>query len=115
MSLDVSLVVKADTGNKDTEDIYVFDSKITHNLNTMANQAGIYYHCWRPEELGISKAHEIIQPLKDGLDKLKNDPEYFKQFNAKNGWGIYDDFVPWVEEYFNACIKYPNATIETSI
>jgi len=114
MSLDVYLVVKADTGNKETENITVFDSNITHNLNTMADKAGIYYHCWRPEELNISKASDIIKPLKDGLDRLNKDPEYFKQFNAKNGWGLYDHFVPWVEEYLNACIQYPNATISIS-
>src|SRR6266496_3980933 len=40
---------------------------ITHNLNTMADAAGIYKHLWRPEELGITKAGELIAPLAAGL------------------------------------------------
>ena len=114
MSLDVCLNVKADTGNPETEDIEVFWANITHNLNTMAYKAGIYYHCWRPDEIGISKAKELIQPLTDGLDRLKRFPVYFEQFNASNGWGLYEHFVPWVEKYLKACISNPNATIGIS-
>jgi len=105
MSLDVYL-------EEDGEE--VFWSNITHNLNTMAYKAGIYCHCWRPEEMGIRKAKEIIKPLTDGIERLKKFPEYFKQFDSPNGWGLYQHFVPWVEEYLNACIENPNADIETS-
>ena len=114
MSLDVYLEVKANTGNIETEQIEVFWSNITHNLNTMAGKAGIYYHCWRPEELGIKKAAELIHPLTDGLERLKKYPFYFEKFNSPNGWGLYEHFVPWVEEYLNACKKNPQATIGTS-
>lgn len=90
----------------------VFSSNITHNLNTMADAAGIYDACWRPEELGIKEASELIEPLSSGLALLKAHPSKFKEFNSPNGWGTYSDFVPWVEEYLAACKKYPKAQVE---
>jgi|GEM_PF-689525 len=92
----------------------VFDANITHNLGEMADKAGIYYALWRPEEIGKGKASEIIELLEEGLNKLKASPDYFKQFNSPNGWGMYEHFVPFVEEYLEACRKYPDATIEVS-
>jgi hypothetical protein len=89
----------------------LFDSNITHNLGRMAEAAGIYKHCWRPEEIGILKASQLIQPLEDGLQKLKSDPDAFKVYNASNGWGLYEHFVPWVEEYLKACKEYPDANV----
>lgn len=96
------------------ESEYVFDANITHNLGKMADKAGIYYTLWRPEEIEISKAKDIIELLEKGLTDLKSRPEYFEQFNSPNGWGMYEDFVPFVEKYLNACKNYPDAIIEVS-
>jgi len=106
MSLDVSLLV--------TKPTVIFDSNITHNLNKMADKAGIYKHLWRPEELGIAKAIQLIEPLTQGLKKLKDNPEKYKKYNSPNGWGMYKHFVPFVEEYLNACKENPNADIDVS-
>lgn len=92
----------------------VFTSNITHNLGEMAEKAGIYYACWRPEEIGAKYAKDIIPLLEKGYKDLKSRPEYFKQFDSENGWGMYIHFLPWVKEYLNACRKYPNATIGVS-
>jgi hypothetical protein len=92
----------------------VYDANITHNLNDMAEAAGIYKHLWRPEELGITRAQELIEPLTNGLALLKSDPERFKAFDSPNGWGLYVHFVPWVKNYLNACIEYPDAEISVS-
>lgn len=72
----------------DEDDDEVFEYNITHNLNTMAGEAGIYKHLWQPDEIGITKAGELIEPLREGLALLKSDPERFKAFNPKNGWVI---------------------------
>ena len=98
----------------DTPLEHVFDTNITHNLGKMAEAALIYKECWRPEELGITRAEDLIQPLTNGLKRLKFDPEYFKQFNAPNGWGLYEHFVPWVEELLEACKKWPDSVVEAS-
>jgi len=92
----------------------VYSSNITHNLNVMAEQAGIYEHLWRPDEIGVTKAKELIEPLRQGLHKLKLNPEKYKEFNPDNGWGSYEGLVKFVENYLNACYKYPEAEVEVS-
>ena len=92
----------------------VYSANITHNLTGMAAAAGIYEPLWRPEEVGITKAVQLIEPLMLGLVMLKADPVKFSAFNATNGWGLYKHFVPFVEKYLQACREYPTATVRVS-
>ena len=94
--------------------VEAYDANITHNLGEMAEAAGIYKHLWRPEEIGITKAGELIAPLQTGLAKLKADPAKFEAFNAPNGWGLYENFVPFVERYLNAFERNPDAEVMVS-
>jgi hypothetical protein len=103
MSLDIHLTANVPT--------HVFSRNITHNLNKMADAAGLYQAIWHPEELGFTKAKQLIKPLKAGLKLLKSDPEKFRAFDAPNGWGNYVTLVDFVEKYLAACIAWPNATI----
>lgn len=119
MSLDVHLnrkkYISYDEGKTYTEDSeQVYWANITQNLGEMADKAGIYYALWRPEEIDIKKGKDIIEILEKGLLDLKSRPHYFEKFNSPNGWGVYKHFVPFVEEYLEACKQYPEAFIETS-
>lgn len=89
-------------------------ANITHNLNDMAEAAGIYNHLWRPDEIGITAARELIEPLAAGLQKLRGDPEYYRTFDAPNGWGRYENLVEFVEKYLAACREHPDATVRAS-
>ncbi len=102
MSLDVIL----------TEEVY--EANITHNLNNMAHAAGIYHHLWRPDEIDIEYARELIEPLEGALIKLKLAPEHFKKFNPENGWGDYEGLVAFVETYLHACNAHPSARVGVS-
>lgn len=106
MSLDVYL--------SKVQDVVIFDANITHNLNKMAEAAGIYKHLWRPDEIGITTADQLIAPLTDGLARLQADPTKFKKLDAENGWGIYKDFVRFVERYLHACEADPDAKVKVS-
>lgn len=90
----------------------LYSSNITHNLARMAEEADIYRILWRPEEAGIDIAEDLIDPLQEGLNRLKSDPEKYKEFNPENGWGSYDTLVKFVEDLLNACYKYPYAIVE---
>lgn len=96
------------------DDDEVYSANITHNLNRMAGEAGIYQHLWEPDELGIMIAKQLIEPLRSGLELLKSDPDRFKEFNPSNGWGDYDGLVRFVEKYLKVCEKYPDAEIYAS-
>lgn len=109
MSLDVYLTLEACPMCGRGEQVY--SANITHNLGAMANEAGIYKHLWRPEENEIIHARQLIEPLETGLAVMKADRERFEKFNASNGWGLYEHFVPWVEKYLEACKLNPDAVI----
>lgn len=119
MSLDVYLnrkrylsYDKGKTYTEDTEQVYW--ANITHNLGEMADAAGIYQALWRPEEINAKEAKDIIPIVEKGLADLKARPKHFGQFNASNGWGLYEHFVPFVEKYLEACKEYPDAVIKVS-
>jgi hypothetical protein len=86
----------------------------THNLGAMADEAGIYDIVWRPEENGITKAKQMIEPLANAITAMMADPERFKKFDAPNGWGLYEHFVPWLERYLEACKAHPEANVRAS-
>lgn len=135
MSLDVRLKIKyhiSYDGGKTLEEREeeVYDANITHNLGGMAKEAGIYEALWRPyrlkeefvptedyhkemefEESVEVRAYEIIPILEKGLEDLKANPEHYKTFDSPNGWGIYENFVPFVEKYLDASKQYPEAIV----
>lgn len=96
------------------DDNEVYTDNITHNLNTMAGIAGIYEYLWRPDEVNVTKAAQLIQPLTKGLDDLQAYPKKFKEYNPENGWGDYEGLVTFVHDYLAACEAYPNADIYIS-
>ena len=113
MSLDLTLHGEMDTGRGPIQ-VAVYDTNITHNLTNMASEAGFYGPVWRPEENGVETADDLIAPLAVGIAAMKADPQRFKKFDAENGWGTYEQFLPWLEELLAACQDHPKATVEAS-
>jgi len=106
MSLDVYLTAVRPTD--------VFDYNVTHNLGSMADEAGIYKYLWRPDEIEITKAEQLIEPLTAGLALLESDPERFKKFNPENGCGSYEGLVKFARSYLEACKENPDAEVRVS-
>jgi hypothetical protein len=121
MSLDVSLQgppVKVDCycscgehKHEREEPAEYYTANLTHNLTEMAAEAGIYEILWRPEEVGITKASELIEPLRTGLATLLADPDRFKKFDPANRWGDYECLVKFVRGYLANCEETPNAEV----
>lgn len=107
MSLDVYLTTKDVDGNA----IEVYTANVTRNLNKMAGEAGIYQALWRPEEQGWTHARDISDIVEAGLNDMKARLDHYKQFNPSNGWGDYEGFIEWTENYLKALRKYPSAEI----
>ena len=108
MSLDVSILVEV------TDLRNVFDGNITHNLGMMAGKAGIYELLWRPEELGYTKAKQLIKPLEKGLLFLQQNQTHLEQFNPPDGWGNYHNLCTFVQNYLDACRNFPNGEIKVN-
>jgi hypothetical protein len=113
VSLDVYLKL-ADCPTCKREGETVFSKNVTHNLNAMADEAGIYKALWRPEEIGITKASELVKPLESGLSLLVSDPARFAKHNPDNGWGSYESLVEFVRAYVAACKTWPDAEVSVS-
>lgn len=125
MSLNVylnrKLYLSYDNGKTYIEkDEEVYWANITHNLTNMAGSSGLHLAIWRPSELlnlnseNNARAKDIVSFLEKGLICLKEKPRYFENFNPSNGWGSYDFFVSFVENYLNACKEYPEAIVRVS-
>ena len=112
MSLDVDLLAEycPHCGRGDE----VFSADITHNLNAMAEEAGIYELVWRPEEVPVGSASDLIGPLQAAIAEMERNPDRFRKHNAPNGWGLYEHFVPWLRRYLAACEQYPDAIVKVS-
>ncbi len=104
--------VRAPACEDETNELY--HDNITHNLAKMANAAGIYACLWRPDEIGITKAHQLLLPLNNGLTALRKAPMKFKKYNPENGWGDYEGLCEFVQGYLDACLLYRDAKVEVS-
>lgn len=105
MSLDVTLT-------KDGAEVY--SANITHNLNVMAMKVGVYAHLWRPEEIEADKAYLLVGPLSQGIRDMVSGRDYLQQFNPSNGWGSYDGLLKFIQEYRDACERFPDADVSVS-
>jgi len=92
----------------------LYEANITHNLGPMAEAAGLYHVLWRPDEAGLRFARDLVPDMEAGLAALLADPDRFRRYDAPNGWGVYEHFVPFVRDYLEACKRHPDAGVEVS-
>lgn len=96
------------------ESFAIHSQNITHNLGRMAEEAGLYGPLWRPEENAIVRAADLIAPLEKGIAAMRLDPPRFEALNSKNGWGLYENFLPWLERLLEACRDRPDSFVRAS-
>ena len=106
MSLDIYL----ETENGEL----IHDQNITHNLGRMAEEGGFYGVLWHPEENGVTKASDLIEPLYNGICAMLKEPKRFEAHNASNGWGLYENFLPWLIRLLRACQDNPECKVSVS-
>lgn len=107
------VVLTADEDDESEEGPCLFSANITHNLGRMAAQVDLYEPLWRPEEVGIETAAQLVEPLRAGLQRLLAERDHLEQFNPENGWGDYDGLVRFTTGYLAACEEYPDAKVRT--
>lgn len=103
MSLDFCLIAP------DGDEYY--SRNITHNLGRMAEAAGVYKVLWRPEENGFKTGKDCIEVLSKGLIELLTHKDRYEAMDSPNGWGLYKDFIPFVQDVLVACAEFPDARV----
>lgn len=94
------------------EDDRLYRGNITHNLTKMASAVRLYEYLWRPHEINITHARQLIKPLQNGLNTLLANKPSLEVFNDKGGWGTHEQLCDFVYNYLKACYQYPDAKIE---
>ena len=92
----------------------LWEKNMPHSLRIMASEAMIYTYLWHPDKADVKIASDLIDRLTVSLDCLVRHPDFFKKFNPKQQWGDYEYLVSFVEDYLQACIENPEATIHTA-
>lgn len=92
----------------------VFTANITHNCTAMAKKMNIYQALWNPSDESIvselENAWDLQYFLHKGLQFAKHNTLAVKELeNAE--WGTYANFINFVQEVFDACMKYPKAKV----
>ena len=93
---------------------YYYDANITHNLNKIAQNCGLYVALWRPENLNYKYARDLIAPLTEGIKRLTENLDTLRQYEPKNGWGTAENLLSFACEYRIACELHPDAEISVS-
>lgn len=112
MSLDVDLMV--------TQPVSVYSANITHNLGRMAavvdvgDDLTLYQILWRPDEIPLTTARQLIVYLAQGMNVLLDDADRLRDYNPENGWGNYNNLLNFTKEYLVACMENPDAELSIS-
>lgn len=107
MSLDIWLTNQTEEGTEEE----VVSQNITHNLRNMWKEADVYDALYESEG---KLAKDVLPTLLEGLGRMVDDPDRFKQHNATNGWGLYKHAVPWLTQLIVEFQKYPEGKIGIS-
>lgn len=90
----------------------IFSLNITHNLNKMADTAGFYKQLWHLE--GITTCEDLLPHIEQGILELESNPTKYKQYSAKNNWGTYEQFIPWLKDLAEKLKIEPKAILYVS-
>jgi hypothetical protein len=108
MSLDIWLTVDVDTGGTVPHRVELYSANITHNVNDMWMEAGVYDALYNSEG---DEAGKHLQVLAKGIKDMSENPEKYEAMDSPNGWGSYKHALPWLQKWYVACYSHPKAII----
>jgi hypothetical protein len=86
----------------------VFSTNITHNVIPMWREAGVYDALYMSEG---KRAGDFIEALDNGVEDMSAHPDKYRAMDADNGWGTYEQALPWLKEVRRKFLEHPNAII----
>lgn len=84
-------------------------NNMTSNLSKMWTEAGAPLRDFKGKQ-----ALEVLPLLQQAVDRLKDDPFYYRTLEPDNGWGNYDNCVEFLERILAACARDPLARLVVS-
>jgi hypothetical protein len=85
----------------------VGDINVTGNLGSLLRAAGAGLG-----ELKGMVASEVAVKCELALERIQRAPDYYKQFEAKNGWGTCEHAIYFLIALRDLCREYPLMTVE---
>ena len=73
---------------------------ITYNVGTMLRRAGIH-----PDIINGMSVEDATEVFKHAVVLMADNPEDFRQFNAKNGWGTFESTFEAVNQIYQGLLK----------
>lgn len=55
---------------------------------------------------------EAAGPLRQGIERMRADPDHYQAMNPENGWGDYEGALKYLERLYEGCCNHPKATIQ---
>lgn len=112
MSLDLWLEFAVDYGGPGgPETTTIFETNMTHNLTGLWSFIKVYDALYMSDK---ELAGEHLGALEVGLDFMIEHEKECREFDAPNGWGTYDQALPWLQSVVEAFRRFPKATIRVS-
>lgn len=111
MGLDVYLQATIDTGDVEPITVDIYHGSVSHNCNAMAMVAGCYHAVWRPDEIGIETAKDLIPHLENGILEMREKKLELMRHEPANGFGSYEGLLRFLESYLSACRRNPKTKV----
>ena len=77
------------------------------DLNVTYNVSDLLSHAFGCENFATfingQNGLYLIPYIERAIHRLKKNPEYFKQFEASNGWGTVEQMIPYLERFLDSC------------
>lgn len=86
-----------------------FDTNITHNLN------GMFSHAFGVDNyeavLAFKKGGEVLHLIDMAIMNMVCSPSEYEKFEASNGWGTYEQALPWLIKLRQGLALNPDSEI----
>ena len=84
-----------------------FEFNSTYNLTPMFDAAG-----FRMRDFNGKTGAEVAPILAAAVAVMESDPAKFRAFDSPNGWGTYDQIMPYLREFLAAVDAHPTAMVD---
>lgn len=107
MSYSVYFTIHPTTAPDVELDLPNIDLNITSNLRQLFQALPI----GDLNQLNQQLASDVEEFILKSIDQLKEYPQYYQAYESPNGWGTLLGAMSFLEDFYEACQKYPYAIL----